>query len=247
MRPLQCLAMALALLPTGVFAADSETVTVNLPLPDVGLPLDARAAHLWLEVAARQGNAQAQLQLAMRYESGDSVAQDVALAMSWYEKAAAQGLVEAQRILGILYLSGLNGLEGTAREEAGFDWLRQAAAQGDAFAASLVDFYAGKMEARAVAALRLCHQQALAHPEQGWAARDSLAAAVQARCAGALEAWIFARFPDLAVPALPYLRAGAQAAQHQQLLALVTALQASGRPAAETRPMALSDPPLAGQ
>jgi hypothetical protein len=79
-------------------------------------------------------------------------------------------------------------------------WLRQAESQGDEFARTLVDFYTGKFEARAIEAVQLCHQQSLAALDDGMAAADSVAAAVQARCTDAIDTWVRTRFRRL--PAL---------------------------------------------
>jgi len=48
---------------------------------------DAQALHWWLR-AANQGSAKAQTALALRYESGDGVAQDLVTALTWYRLAA---------------------------------------------------------------------------------------------------------------------------------------------------------------
>ena len=48
---------------------------------------DAQALHWWLR-AANQGSAKAQTALALRYESGDGVAQDLVMALTWYRLAA---------------------------------------------------------------------------------------------------------------------------------------------------------------
>jgi TPR repeat protein len=48
---------------------------------------DAQSLRWWLR-AANQGSAKAQAALALRYESGDGVAQDLVVALTWYRLAA---------------------------------------------------------------------------------------------------------------------------------------------------------------
>lgn len=193
---------------------------VRLPVPAMRTPLDACVAHRWLENAAADGSAQAQLNLAVCYENGNGVPKDVAAALALYEKAAAQGLRDAQRILGIRYLSGAVG---PVNEELGIAWLRQAEGQGDEFARSLVDFYSGKFEARAIEAVQLCHQQSLAALDDGIAASAAVAAAVQSRCSDAIDAWVRARFPEAPSFIRHSLRTGTLEAERSDVTALVLA------------------------
>ena len=52
--------------------------------------------------AAEQGNADAQFNLGVMYDTGQGVRQDYAQAVQWYRKAAEQGLADAQYNLGVM-------------------------------------------------------------------------------------------------------------------------------------------------
>lgn len=80
-----------------------------------------------LSAMAKQGNAQAQFNLATCY----LVARNYQLAAFWYQKAAGLGLAEAQFNLGVLFSDG----KGVARnlQQAVF-WYRKAAEQGFLYA-----------------------------------------------------------------------------------------------------------------
>ncbi|HUB87782.1 MAG TPA: hypothetical protein VMB22_07810 [Verrucomicrobiae bacterium] len=81
-----------------------------------------------LKTNAEKGVAQAQLQLAIRYLSGQGVEANPTNAFDWFYKAANQGLAEAQSQLGVCYATG----NGTAQNlDAAVSWFRKAADQGD--------------------------------------------------------------------------------------------------------------------
>ena len=77
--------------------------------------------------AARQGDPEAQYDVAYRYEKGRGVDEDEEEALAWYRKAADQDLAKAQYKLGMCYLKG----KGTDpdRQQAR-EWLRKAAEKG---------------------------------------------------------------------------------------------------------------------
>lgn len=84
-----------------------------------------------LRTTAEAGESQAQLDLALRYESGQGVTQNTAEAIKWFLKAAEQGLDEAQYALGCCY----NSAEGAFKNpEEAARWWGKAAAQGFAAA-----------------------------------------------------------------------------------------------------------------
>jgi len=91
----------------------------------------AQQAAASFEQAAKQGNADAQYQLGLMYETGQGVAQDYRRAAQWYEKAALQGHAQAQYQLGNLYREGLGVEESLIEAE---QWWQRAAAQGIALA-----------------------------------------------------------------------------------------------------------------
>ena len=59
-------------------------------------------------LAAAQGDAEAQFHLAKCYEAGMGVDADPKQAMEWYTKSAKQGFAEAQFELGMIYAYGMN-------------------------------------------------------------------------------------------------------------------------------------------
>jgi len=76
---------------------------------------------------ADRGDAEAQLDVAARYASGDGVAKDPAKAAKWVRKAADQGSARAQCLLALKYANG-DGVKPDKVEAA--RWLRRAADQG---------------------------------------------------------------------------------------------------------------------
>jgi TPR repeat protein len=56
---------------------------------------------------ARTGDAEAQYDVAYRYEKGRGVDEDEELALEWYKKAAGQGLAKAQYKVGTYYMKGI--------------------------------------------------------------------------------------------------------------------------------------------
>ena len=82
-----------------------------------------------LSIAARDGDAQAQLRMALRCDH-DSLFGEAAV---WYEMAARQGLSEAQNNLGVMLKDG----QGVKRDAAmAVYWFRRAAQQGNVLAQS---------------------------------------------------------------------------------------------------------------
>jgi len=76
---------------------------------------------------AEQGDAEAKLDLGVRYAAGLGVTEDEAQAIAWYRKAAEQGLTEAQNFLGDRYAEG----RGVTKDDTqAVTWFRKAAEQG---------------------------------------------------------------------------------------------------------------------
>ena len=72
-----------------------------------GVPQDYKEGLKWLRLAADQGDAFAQLNLAMTYENGpQGIPQDYKEAAKWYRLAADQGHAGAQGDLGWMYEKG---------------------------------------------------------------------------------------------------------------------------------------------
>lgn len=93
-----------------------------------GVEQDYVAAANWYRIAAEQGHATAQHNLALMYENGEGVPQDYSEAAKWYHMAAAQGYPGSQNNLGRLYETG----DGVPRDYAvALEWYRRAAEGGD--------------------------------------------------------------------------------------------------------------------
>ena len=88
---------------------------------------DYQKALFWFERAADQGNAFAQHNLAVMYDTGEGVAKDYKKAVYWFEKAADQGVAVAQFSLGSMYNNG----QGVAKNyQKAFYWYQKSANQG---------------------------------------------------------------------------------------------------------------------
>lgn len=79
-----------------------------------------------LHLCARQGDSNAQIQLAEHYRLGINVKPDSIEAAKWYTAAANQGNAEAQFHLGVMYLEGIGVTENSAEA---LRWISQAAQQ----------------------------------------------------------------------------------------------------------------------
>ncbi|MEW6119315.1 MAG: tetratricopeptide repeat protein [Pseudomonadota bacterium] len=76
---------------------------------------------------AAQGDADAQLALAMRYAEGDGVIKNENEAARWFERAAQQGNLEAQYRYGLALLQG----RGVVQDyKAAFEWIHKTAQRG---------------------------------------------------------------------------------------------------------------------
>lgn len=90
----------------------------------------AAALRIFVRLA-EQGDALAQNNLGVMYESGRGVTQNHREAVRWYRLAAEQGNADAQNNLGGMYAEG-QGVPQNHREAV--HWYRLAAEQGNAFA-----------------------------------------------------------------------------------------------------------------
>ena len=70
-----------------------------------GVTKNLSEAFKWYKLAAKQGLAQAQYDLAAFYDKGFVVQQNYTQAVKWYKSAAAQGIIDAQYSLGLIYLN----------------------------------------------------------------------------------------------------------------------------------------------
>ncbi len=110
-----------------VIAAVAAPLLANGCSGDDGVPLGVAADNIVYGMA-RQGDAEAQFALGLKYETGSGVAVDAAEAVRWYRKAAEQGDPPAQAAMGELYVRGFGVPQDYAMAA---DWYRKAAAQGN--------------------------------------------------------------------------------------------------------------------
>jgi hypothetical protein len=128
-KPLLLLAAVGALIGlTAWFALEQRAAIVHTP-----------SAKSLPESRAAQGDAEAQLQLGLRYAEGDGVIQNDKEAAKWFALAAKQGLSEAQYQYGLALLEG----RGLVQDyKAAFSWIEKPAQHGHAKAQfSLGDLY----------------------------------------------------------------------------------------------------------
>ena len=92
--------------------------------------------HQAVMLAAEQGNARAQYQLAIMYFCGGGVPQDPAQAIKWARISAEQGNPDAQHFLGRAYVDGYGGLPKDESESV--RWQLKAAEQRHPIAQAMV-------------------------------------------------------------------------------------------------------------
>ena len=116
-----------ALLLVGVVALIGATAWLSTG-PQSSLPA-AQAPATVPHTRAEAGDAEAQLQMGMRYATGDGVVQNDKEAAKWFERAAKQGLAEAQYEYGLALLNG----RGVVQDyQAAFKWIEKPALRGHA-------------------------------------------------------------------------------------------------------------------
>ncbi|MBU1396451.1 MAG: SEL1-like repeat protein [Gammaproteobacteria bacterium] len=102
-------------------------VTAWLTLDQRATTPAAQAPASMPHARAEQGDAEAQLQLGVRYAEGDGVIQNDKEAARWLELAAKQGLAEAQYRYGLVLLQG----RGVVQDyKAAFSWIEKPAQRG---------------------------------------------------------------------------------------------------------------------
>jgi TPR repeat protein len=92
---------------------------------------DLPLAYKSFLVAAKEGHADSQFNVALMYERGIGIGKDEREAVVWYGKAASQGSAVAQFNLGVLYENGRGTKIDFAKAN---EWYRKASVQGDALA-----------------------------------------------------------------------------------------------------------------
>ncbi len=99
LRAVIVLVLVLAL-PAPVLAADFQTGLQAYERGDYARALEE------IRPLANLGDAEAQVLLAIMYNSGGGVTKDYALAAKWFEAAAVQGSADAQHNLALMYEQG---------------------------------------------------------------------------------------------------------------------------------------------
>lgn len=105
--------------------------------------LDAEIVKM-CRLGAEQGNPQAQFELAMRYQHGEGVEQDMQEAFQWCHKAAEQDYADAQYYLALQFCRLFNEGDGVKRYKEEYrdemkKWLKKAAEQGHEEAIRIVN------------------------------------------------------------------------------------------------------------
>ena len=104
-------------------------VSVCLPRKVLAVRDEGITSFQVYQPKAKQGDADAQFNLALLYHHGAGTPEDTKQAVYWYTKAAQQGHVHAQFKLGSLYHDGL-GEEVRHNLKQAIYWLTKAAEQG---------------------------------------------------------------------------------------------------------------------
>lgn len=90
----------------------------------------AKAFEIFLRLA-KEGNAEAQHNLAMLYRTGKGVKKDLSASFKWFQQAAEQGISDAQYYLAYMYDNG-EGVE--KNPQKAFEWYHKAAERGQGLA-----------------------------------------------------------------------------------------------------------------
>jgi len=117
LKPILLLAAASAVVGVTAWLALEPSASIPAAQEPISLP----------HARAEKGDAEAQLQLGMRYAEGDGVIQNDKEATKWFALAAQQGLPEAQYQYGLALLRG-RGIVQDYR--AAFNWIEKPAQRG---------------------------------------------------------------------------------------------------------------------
>jgi len=116
-KPVLLMTAVIALVGVTAWLALEPRTAVSTAMAPASLP----------HARAEQGDPEAQLQLGMRYSTGDGVIQNDKEAARWFELAAKQGLAEAQYQYGLVLLQG----RGVVQDyKAAFAWIEKPAKRG---------------------------------------------------------------------------------------------------------------------
>ena len=100
------LGVALVLVATVAVIRHAGRVSQVPHYPTAAAPANLPDRVAYYQQGAREGDANAQLHLAILYAKGEGVAQDYATAANWFRAAANQGVARAQYDLGVLFERG---------------------------------------------------------------------------------------------------------------------------------------------
>jgi len=117
--------------PVAAQLTDLEQMTAASPNTQSRGALDlppATVGPLSLRLAAAQGDASAEFEVASRLAEGKGTDQNLKEAVRWYQRSAAQGFAQAQYRLGTFYERGLGMKADAARART---WYQRAADQGN--------------------------------------------------------------------------------------------------------------------
>ena len=134
---IKAVALGLSLLLVGVcYAQDFDKGLAAYKKKDYTLAL-----REWRPLAD-QGDADAQSNLGLMYDTGQGVPQNAAEAVKWYRLAADQGNASAQYNLGLMYANG----QGVTQDYVkAYEWLSLSVAQGRDNAKDLRDLAAAEL------------------------------------------------------------------------------------------------------
>lgn len=109
---------------------------------------DYTTAQKQFSEAAERGDAKAQYNLALMYDSGKGIPQDDAKALEWYQKAAEQGYAPAQYNLSMVYFFGKGAPQDSV---AAYKWVILANANGEEHAKDAMPKLAEKIPPEQIA------------------------------------------------------------------------------------------------
>jgi TPR repeat protein len=132
---------AAILLAIGVMDVDASTAPMSSASKGVqlnsGFAGKANGGLSDLLADARDGDAEAQYRVGMRYRTGEGVSPDEYQAFQWCLSAAREGHSAAQYQVGMMYLNG----EGvTASDATALDWFEKSASAGNTQAQDILDY-----------------------------------------------------------------------------------------------------------
>ena len=134
---IKAVALGLSLLLVGVcYAQDFDKGLAAYKKKDYTLAL-----REWRPLA-ETGDADAQSNLGLMYDTGQGVPQNAAEAVKWYRLAADQGYASAQSNLGVMYANGQGAPQNNVKA---YVWWSVSAAQGNEKAKGNRDIVAAKL------------------------------------------------------------------------------------------------------